>query len=452
MKKKRMLSAILTTALFAMLLGCGDAKTDVDSQEKVNTTNGIKDEKEPVILKIWGGVPPESGYQQMCDNFNEAFKDKNIKVEYERYVNDDTGNLKLDTALMAGSDVDLFFNYGLTPLQKRYEGRMTQDLTEFLEKDSYDMVENFGEFVKSTYIDGKVYALPTTLTQNAILINKDMFDEAGIEVPKTWTLDEMREIARILTKGDGQDKIYGMFWNTGAIMGDLTPTRLSLGGDFMYKEGGKETNFDNPLFQKNISAIYDMMKVDGSVPTHVDSVTQKLSIEGMFLSGKSAMTVGSWAIRNIKNTEEYPHDFVTAAVPYPTMDDNAKYWNGELGDLLSISQKSEHKEEAWEFMKWYAQEGMLPVVAGGRVPANLNFNLDDIGKAFLDGSEELFDSESIIYAMIEPKEQYWVQTILNKAPEITKILNEEIEAVYIGEKSVDEAMTNAKKRGDEQLK
>lgn len=448
MKMKKLMAVMLSTMMFAALAGgCSSAKGNNTEQEKDGGNKG-----EPVVLKVWGGVPPESGYQQMCENFNEAFKDKNIQVEYERYVNDDTGNLKLDTALMAGSDVDLFFNYGLTPLQKRYEGSMTQDLTEFIEKDNYDMVKNFGEFVETTYIDGKVYAMPTTLTQNAILVNKDMFDEAGIEVPKSWTLEEMREIAKKLTKGEGQDKVYGMYWNTGAIMGDLTPTRLSLGGDFMYKEGGKETNFDHPMFKENISLIYDMMDVDGSAPTHVDSVTQKLSIEGMFLQEKAAMTIGSWAVRNIKNTQEYPHDFVTAAVPYPTMEKNAEYWNGELGDLLSISQKSEHKEEAWEFMKWYAQEGMLPVVAGGRVPANLNINLDDVGKAFLDGAEELFDADSIIYAMIQPKEKYWVQTILNKAPEITKIINEEMEAVYIGEKSIDDALASAKARGDEQLK
>ena len=444
MRKSKVLALTLGTAMTLLAFsGCGETKESEGAQ---------KAEEEPIVLKVWGGVPPESGYQQMCENFNEAFKDQNIQVEYERYVNDDTGNLKLDTALMAGSDVDLFFNYGMTPLQKRYEGNMTQDLTEFIEKDGYDMMENFGDFVETTYIDGKVYALPTTLTQNAILVNKDMFDEAGIEIPTSWTLEEMREIAKKLTKGEGQDKVYGMFWNTGAIMGDLTPTKLSLGGDFMYKEGGKETNFDNPLFKENISIIYDMMNVDGSSPTHVDSVTQKLTIEGMFLSEKTAMTVGSWTIRNIKNTTEYPHDFVTAAVPYPTMNEDAEYWNGELGDLLSMNSKSKHKEAAWEFMKWYAQEGMLPVVSGGRVPANRKFNLDDVGKAFLEGSEELFDADSIIYSMIEPKDKYWVQTILNKAPEISKILNEELESVYIGEKSIDDALASAKERGDEKLK
>lgn len=439
MKFKKLLAGVLSVAAAITLMG------------GTSLCFAAEEGSEPVVLQLWGGVPPESGYQEMCDRFNEAFKDKNIQVEYTRYVNDDTGNLKLNTALMAGSDVDLYFSYGFTAHQKRYEGNMAQDLTEFMEKDGYDLVENFGELAESTYIDGKAYAMPTTLTQNALLINKDMFDEAGIEIPKTWTLDELREIAKKLTKGEGQDKVYGMFWNTGAIMGDLVPAKLSLGGDFMYKEGGKETNFDNPLFAENINTIYEMMYVDESAPTHVDSVTQKLSIEGMFLNEKCAITVGSWTIRNIKDTQSYPHDFVTAAAPYPTMEENAPYWNGEFGDLLCMNTKSNHKEAAWEFMKWYSEDGIMSVVPGGRVPSSLKIDQDAIGKAFLEGYEELFDAESIIYAMIQPKEKYWIQSIMEKAPQIQQILNEELEAVYIGEKTAEEAMASAKERGDKQL-
>ncbi len=425
--------------------------TDANTQEQLNKVRYLyeeafpKSEKKPFGMILKGRK--KGTYEIMAiENEEGGFQGLAIIMRYGDLVLLDYFAIH---PMYRGTGVG---SKALKALQKRYEGNMTQDLTEFIEKDGYDMMENFGDFVETTYIDGKVYALPTTLTQNAILVNKDMFDEAGIEIPTSWTLEEMREIAKKLTKGEGQDKVYGMFWNTGAIMGDLTPTKLSLGGDFMYKEGGKETNFDNPLFKENISIIYDMMNVDGSSPTHVDSVTQKLTIEGMFLSEKTAMTVGSWTIRNIKNTTEYPHDFVTAAVPYPTMNEDAEYWNGELGDLLSMNSKSKHKEAAWEFMKWYAQEGMLPVVSGGRVPANRKFNLDDVGKAFLEGSEELFDADSIIYSMIEPKDKYWVQTILNKAPEISKILNEELESVYIGEKSIDDALASAKERGDEKLK
>ena len=63
-----------------------------------------------ITLRVWGGVPAEAGPQASIDLFNEAFKDKGIQAEYERFVNDDTGNLKLETSLLAGNDVDQRWN------------------------------------------------------------------------------------------------------------------------------------------------------------------------------------------------------------------------------------------------------------------------------------------------------------------------------------------------------
>ena len=56
----------------------------------------------PVRLLMWGGVPPESGPQAVCDAFNKEFASKGISIEYERFVNDDQGNMKLETNLLAG--------------------------------------------------------------------------------------------------------------------------------------------------------------------------------------------------------------------------------------------------------------------------------------------------------------------------------------------------------------
>ena len=83
-----------------------------------------------ITLRVWGGVPAEAGPQASIDLFNEAFKDKGIQAEYERFVNDDTGNLKLETSLLAGNDVDLYMTYTPAVLQKRASGNMALDLTD----------------------------------------------------------------------------------------------------------------------------------------------------------------------------------------------------------------------------------------------------------------------------------------------------------------------------------
>ena len=308
-----------------------------------------------VTLRFWGGVPPEAGPQASVDLFNEQYADKGIRVEYERFVNDDTGNLKLETNLLSGDGVDLYMTYTTDILAKRAEGNMALDLSELIERDGFDLTQYGGSLMESYYINGKPYCVPTKLDQYGIVLNKDMFDAAGIPIPTEWTFDEFREVAKKLTHGEGQDKVYGMFWNS---QQDLTYILSYLvaqtnGGDPMYLSE-TESAFTDPVVLAAVELIYNMMNVDGSSPTHADSVTQKLSQEGVFLAGKSAMTIGPWMVRSIKDLDNYPHDFVTAFAPYPVYAEGQRnFTQGGYGDMLCINPKSEHIEEAWEFIKWF---------------------------------------------------------------------------------------------------
>lgn len=409
--------------------------------------------EETVTLRMWGGVPAEAGPQQVCDNFNELYKDKGIQVEYERFVNDETGNLKLETNLLSGTGVDLYMTYSMDGLAKRAGGSMAQDLTELMERDGFDMEEYFGTMAEAYYVDGKPYALPTKLDQYGIVINKDMFDEAGIEVPTEWTFDEFREIAKQLTHGEGQDKVYGMFWNS---QQDLTYLFTYLvaqtnGGDPMYLSE-TESAFQDPVVVKAVELINNMMNVDKTSPTHTDSMTQKLSQEGMFLTEKAAMTIGPWMVRSIKDKENYPHDFTTAFAPYPVAEEGQRnYTQGGYGDLLCINPKSENIDAAWEFAKWYATEGMLPVVEGGRVPAANTYDPEEVTAAFLKGAEDHIDMETTTNVLITPADNYAVPSITNHIAEVKKVVIEELEKIFIEEQTVEEGLKIAKERADEIL-
>ena len=91
----------------------------------------------------------------------------------------------------------------------------------------------------------------------------------------------------------------------------------TLGGDPLYHADGT-ANVNDPVNVAAIELVNNMMNVDHTAPTHTDSVTQKLSQEGMFITGKSAMTIGPWMVRSIK----------TAFAPYPTIDGVRTYTQG----------------------------------------------------------------------------------------------------------------------------
>ena len=446
MKKIKLIAMMVTIAIsVSAFAGCG-SKSVVNSQDS--------SKKETVALKLWGGVPPEYGPQEVVDNFNKEFKDKGIQVEYNRFVNDDQGNLKVDTGLLAGGDLDLYMSYGMDTLKKRASGKMALDLTSFIKKDKFDMAKNFGDVIKNYNIDGKTYAVPETLTNSGILINKNMFDAAGIKVPTSWTYDEFRAIAKKLTKGEGQDKTYGMFFNT-AQQANYAASFIgsALGGDPYYKEGGKESNFDNNAFEKNLQLTSDMMNVDKSAVSHIDTVTQKLTIEGLFLSGKTAMSLGVWSTRSIKDTTKYPHTFMTAYAPFPTVDKQpAKYTVGGLGDYLSINPKSKYTQQAWDFIKWYSEKGSLPMAKYGRVPSSKNVDKAAVLKASTEGAEKLLDTKSFNNIMVKSYTNYGISTITNKSAEISKVFNEECESVLTKQKTTRQAMQSAKERADTLLK
>ncbi len=456
MLKKKWTIFIAVSMIITMLAGCGgnsgESSQTPGSDSAVETT--AKSDK-PVVLKFWGGVPAEYGPQLTVDAFNKEFKDKGIQAEYIRFVNDDTGNMKLDTTLLAGGDIDVFMTYTSSNLVKRGTGGMALEISDKLTKSGFDPIKELGNSVSPYIYDGKVYGLPTKMENYYILANKNMFDEAGIPLPESWTYDEFRETAKKLTKGEGQNKVYGMYWNT--IMEIFRPSYIAqtvLGSDFLYKSGGKETNLDNPEFIKLNQMISDMMWVDKSAVTHTDNVTQKLSVESVFLAGKSAMSLGVWTIRSIKDLEKYPHDFVTAYLPVPVSDKSAaKHSIGEgvAGDFICINPNSENIDKAMEFVMWYTKGGMLSMTPYGRVPMHQGIDSNKIVDEYMKNGEKILDKNTVV-KFLEKKDNLAVSTETKKLPEIQKVFNDALESIYTGKKDAATALKEAKISADKFLK
>ena len=128
------------------------------------------------------------------------------------------------------------------------------------------------------------------------------------------------------------------------------------------------------------------------------------------------------------------------------------YTQGGYGDHLCINPKSENIDAAWEFAKWYATEGMIPVVEGGRVPAANTYNPEEVAKAFLNGAEDHIDLDSAMKILITPADNYAVPSITNHIAEVKKVATEELEKIFIGQQTVEEGMAKAKERADALLK
>lgn len=408
----------------------------------------------PVAVHVWTNEPDNGAIQQVAENFNGEFQDSGIRVEFHRYdPGDSTENLKLETGLMAGGrDIDVYLTYTTQALGKRVNSGCALELSGLCERDGFDLETLFTDQVKKFYYQGKPYAVPSTVGKMGIILNKDMFDQAGIALPEDWTFDEFRETAkRLAATRAGGEKVFGVYWNTSANLSEalLHFALPTLGGDLLYKNGGKESNFDDPVIIKALELIDATMNEDHSAPTHIESVTRKLGMKKMFLEGRCAMTVGAWLYSDVLDTQHSAQSFVTAFAPWPVVEQGARnYTQGSFGGNISINPKSAHINESWEFVKWYSTKGNTPLISTGLVPCYTGFTRDEIAAELLKNADGLIDGDSAVALFLNPDNKLSIPVISNRIGEITEIFDAAVERVLTREESAAAALAQAKAEAD----
>lgn len=441
-RKRSWLTGMVTLALAAgMMAGCASGgnsgnggATNSGSAGASQTASG-----DVVKLKMWGGVPPESGPQEVVDAWNKDHPD--IQVEYVRFVNDDEGNLKLDTAMMTGQDVDLFVNYSLSQAAKRQQSGFTLDLSQFSD---YNIGEKMGADAEAWKIDGKFYGIPTTKSSYFVALNKDALDAAGLSVPKSWTWDEMREYAKKLKQGDD----YGFIQNTEPYADPLDSVLSKVG----YTKADGTSNLDHPLVRKWLESLNAMMTEEKTTPPLGEQLTSKMPVEQMFLSGEAPMlNIGAWLLRSSNNFTDYPRDFKIAFAPVPRLTENESDYmtRGGLGDYISINAKSKNQQAAWEFLKWYADGGMAPMAAGGRLPASKDADQDTALKSMLGDKADTYDQESLMYVIFEDTTPTFVRSV---PQEVMDLRSQEYEKYFLGTQDIDQTIAAMVSRHNDYLK
>jgi len=407
------------------------------------------DPKKVVKLNFWGAIPPETGPQELVDNWNKAFPE--IQVTYTRFVNNDSGNTQLEAALMAGN-VDVFINYSWAALQKRIEGKLLESIDPYLQRDKMDLTAEFGEHPYT--VEGKHYFIPTLSgTATYVMYNKDMTDAAGVVIPDKWTWEEYMAIAKKLTKGEGNSKVFGSINNPLAAAW-ASPAAHLLNGDYLFKPGKDETNFDNPAFLKALQVKHQMENVDKSQIPLIQMKASKIDIAAEFTKGKVAMiNNANYTLRDIKDTAKYPHTFKTgfASIPTFTSDQNVAY-SGGLREWIALSPKTQFKEEAWLFLKFYATRGYYPMAKSGRlVPAwkkadNSRNMLNLLGPDY----DKLFDTNSFVkHVLKNPLHRDLEQKRIEiSASKIIEMMDIEAEKALLNEQSIEAAVKNMKTKGD----
>jgi multiple sugar transport system substrate-binding protein len=446
MKKIMVLSAACLLSVSMLVSACGKNGSEPNSQTtpSASPTDSQKT-GQPVKLKFWGGVPEESGPKAVVDKWNAANKD--IQVEYVRFVNDDPGNTKLDTALLSTNDApDLFVNYNDAFMDRRINAGMVEPLDDLIKKSGFDVDGVIGSKNLAKNKD-KLYYLPGAKSMNVMLFNKSSLDAIKEPVPVDWTWDDYAALSKKLTKQGQFGTFLAPSWEP---LGFQTLTTAKPVDAYYAADG--TSNLNDPAFKKGLEIQKQLLDAKALRP-YAEGVANKILPEEELLKEKVAMAFsGTYLIRYIKDDKAFPNrKFQVAFAPVPQMEKGKNINSGGYADKFSINSHSANKEAAMKFLSWYLMEGNMEMVPGGRIPSNQKADIEKVAALLIGDKGQYFDKESFMN-VIKANYTFAMNSTTVGSAAIRKALFEETEKYLLGAQPLDKTVEVMKQRADEAIK
>lgn len=355
MKKIVALALSVSMILSISLAGCG-SKEKTKPADDQNTTQqeasqdkqeGKDTAKENVTIKF---THYQSEGQETFTNIIKKFEEANpnIKVEADLSGGDQYNSI-LQTKFAAGEAADIVgVHPGLSQAIAFAKAGYLEDMT-----NEAFMKDIDAGTLRVASVDGKAYALPIDAAYIAVFYNKDIFEKNGLSTPKTWKdftdLCEKLKQAKVDPIAVGNKDL----WVTQLIPYAIVPTVIY----------SKNINFDNDMYEgktkfnspewKKVMDMYGELNKNGYFNKGHLSTSYDQSL-ALFAQGKTAMTImGTWALKPIKDLNK---DIKIGLFVLPASDDGNNWASSAVGGMLAISENSEHKAEAKEFLNFFMQE------------------------------------------------------------------------------------------------
>jgi multiple sugar transport system substrate-binding protein len=212
----------------------------------------------------------------------------------------------------------------------------------------------------------RITGVPILMQTYNVFANMDIFKQAGIKAPTAknpWTWAQFRSVAKRLTNSNR----FGVCWGLRSPTAAIQTMALNYGGQYFYLEGGKWNFKHGPAEQAVVKHIHDMIHVDKSVDAAATGLSGSAVLPAFF-GGKCAMTVqGNFQAQGM--ITQGPRDFNWAMFPLLKGQTQNQVANPQT---LSISQQSDHKREAMQFVEYFANASNLAKLAAGDwlIPSN----------------------------------------------------------------------------------
>jgi multiple sugar transport system substrate-binding protein len=231
------------------------------------------------------------------------------------------------------------------------EGKVIEDLTAYFSKDKIEANAFVGEALTSYTFQNRRYALPVSMSVDALFYNEDLFRAAGVAPPpqdpndRSWTLEKFLDSAKKLTKPGEQWGFGGAYncFNTNGV------TDGTYYGQRAWDDARLKCLMDTANFQKGAQYWLDAQHKQGIWPTNDQlNAIRSAPNQNAFLTGKVAMQVSCGV---------FPRDQINfkwgiGALPYSGPAGSKNISGRMYPHALHMSAASKNKDSIWSFFRW----------------------------------------------------------------------------------------------------
>ncbi|MFD0711489.1 ABC transporter substrate-binding protein [Paenibacillus sp. GCM10027626] len=355
----RLLSALLLVIvlMFTAILPACSGKNNEEAQSGSTPAPGTEgmstpgaseapseEKHDPVTLKL---ITWNNTYQELYDKFHAKYPWITVEADLVSGADIDNTIVERIAALeSAGTPADLAWLVDFTPFLK---GGLLEDLKPYMDRDeSLKNVKLPEGFFESMEIGGKRYAIPFVDVPMWVLVNKDLLDKYGLEMPPNdWTYDDFRRMAKAAT--DPVAGEYGLT-NNSLFAGHFTTAMAVANGsapNLAYmNEDLTQSILNSPAVLADIKWMQELMTKDGSLPGYKKSAELGGSVD-KFINGKTLFDIGGdWVLEPLSNEAKFQWD----VLPFPR--GKVKQSTYHIYGPIALLAGSKYKDAAYKWISF----------------------------------------------------------------------------------------------------
>lgn len=384
------------------------------------------------FMHIHGGKPGEV-VNAIVDGFNAS--QGNVRVTASFIEGSYEGILERLQALIAAQKPPAVSQAGFQYTLFMQENMPITSVQSYVERDQFPLDDFYPSMIAlGRSVDGsEQVAIPFAVSTPILYMNTEMFNAAGLDVtnpPQTW--DEVRTAATAMTA----DENKGIYYYYGITGNWLVQAMVECAGGRLLGEDGKTITFNQEPGVRAMAFWNDLVQ-SGLMPLLTVEQAQQSFVAG---------TIGMWVSTTASLTSlrtDAKFDLVTAL--FPTDGQHERRVPGGGNNLFLLAPSDETKDAGWEFIKFTASPENASAVAQGMGYMVTRLSAKDTPELMGDFLAEN-PSAAVTYEQL-PNMVRWTNFPGNSGTRIHKILQDNIQAMFVGQKSPEQALNDAATEG-----